>query len=174
MNYALADRVEDIIRWDGAYDKDRWGTFHILTGYEGTGRCFWCGEELTGRATRYCRSKDPVHWRLYWEHFNWGYARKWCCRRQEGICANCGWHPPLDRDGEYSWYGLEVHHIVPLDGTLRIWTPYNLPWNLIGFCHECHLEVAAAMKPEKALTDPFEEALRTGQLVMECCRSILL
>jgi 5-methylcytosine-specific restriction endonuclease McrA len=95
----------------------------------------------------------------YYRHFVWGFARAWCIERQEGLCANC-----------HCYFGdeLEVHHIVPLNGGVRWLTPYNLPWNLIGFCHQDHLAVAAAMVPPKNSTvlDSWEHADFIGQSVM--------
>ncbi len=127
----------------------------VLTGWEGTGRCFWCGGELKGKLKRYCYG----HMKEYYRHFFWQSARDWCIERQEGLCANC-----------HRYFGdkLEVHHIVPLNGFMRWVTPFNLPWNLIGFCHEDHLAVAAAMRPPKESTvfDSWKLAEFTGQTIM--------
>lgn len=60
--------------------------YQVLTGYEGTGRCFWCGGELRGKLKRYCYG----HMILYYRYFEWGSARRWCIERSEGRCANCG------------------------------------------------------------------------------------
>jgi len=128
-------------------------TYTLLTGYEGSGSCHWCGGELKGYLRRYCYG----HMKLYYRHFLWTDARKWCIKRQDGLCANCGTRLS---------YSLEVHHIIPLNGSERIWTAYNLPFNLIGFCHDCHQEVHAAMKPPKLpkpIPDPWEEAMAAGQ-----------
>ena len=131
--------------------------YTVLTGYENTDhKCFWCGEELTGKLKRYCYG----HGRKYYRHFEWSSARSWCIDRQEGCCANCG-----ERGGRI----LEVHHIVPLKGELRYFTAFNLPWNLIGLCHECHQEVHAVMRKANKPIPPdiFEKALTRGQLVLE-------
>lgn len=143
--------------------------WQVLTGYEGTGRCLWCGSELKKGLRLYCWG----HGKIYWRHFNWGSARNWCCERQHGICANCGWHYPFQHsyyyyEEGYDIYKLEVHHIVPLEGRPRQFSAFNLPWNLIGFCHDCHQEVAAAMRPPKRWSrkDSWEEAEKRGQLIM--------
>lgn len=131
--------------------------YKVLTGWEGTGRCFWCGGELKGKLRRYCYG----HMKEYYRHFEWRSARNWCCERQEGLCANCGAN---------HGYSLEVHHIVPLKGTPRYFTAFNLPWNLIGFCHECHQEVHAVMRPQKekpSKVSVYELAREQGQLVFE-------
>lgn len=124
----------------------------VLTGHEGTGGCFWCGRELRGKLKRYCRG----HMKEYYAHFMWNSARNRCCERQDGRCANCG----IKHD-----YSLEVHHIVPLRGEKRDFSHFNLPFNLIGFCHQCHLAVHVAMKPVPPTI--WERAVTKGQLVME-------
>jgi len=160
LNYALVDNAADLVRWPGATGRDSFGTYHIITGYEGTGRCFWCGEEVEGRR-RFCGHRKGC-WTEYANHFYWSSARNWCCGRQKGICANCG---------ASRGYSLEVHHIIPLNGEQRAKTPFNIPWNLIGFCHNCHQEVHAAMRPMPTPpSDPFEAALARGQMVMGCFR----
>lgn len=129
----------------------------VLTGYEGTGRCFWCGGELKGKLKRYCRG----HMLEYYRHFEWSSARQWCGERQEWRCANCGKQCDAST--------LEVHHIVPLKGEKRFISAFNLPWNLIGFCHACHQEVHAAMRPppkNRRGRDPWEEAGKVGQAIM--------
>jgi len=136
--------------------------YTVLTGFEGTGRCFWCGDELKGKLRRYCYG----HMQEYYKHFEWSSARVWCIERQEGRCANCG-KSYADYSMHPSWWtGLEVHHIVPLNGSPRYFSAFNLPWNLIGFCHDCHMEVHAVMRAEKRQPkdiDIFELALSRGQ-----------
>ncbi len=159
--------AEELVRFDLGTVEINHTTYTVLTGYEGTERrCFWCGGELTGKLKRYCYG----HMKLYYQHFEWGSARAWCCERQKGICANCGWTPVDYGDGSdiYYHYSLEVHHIIPLEGAPRYFSAYNLPWNLIGFCHECHLEVRDAMKEQPP--DIFDLAFAQGQAVMEFCR----
>lgn len=185
MNVALATTAKEIQEFEVKTGRDSYGTFHILTGYEGTGGCHWCGAALTGRSTRWCRSPhrdQEGHWHEYWKRFNWGSASFWCLQRYDHRCANCGrsthtdrkYLQPWDLVTEYSLYGgywnykgivtLEVHHIIPLNGAERIWTPFNLPFNLIALCHSCHLEVHAAMRPSKEL---FAVARATGQGIFE-------
>jgi len=141
-----------------------WGkTYSVLTGYEGTGRCFWCGKEFDEKSKARHRHYCYGHMKEYYKHFEWLSARNWCCSRQDGLCANC--------DKRYG-YSLEVHHIVPLNGGPRYFTAFNLPWNLIGFCHECHREVHAAMRPPKLhykynSPDSWEEAIKIGQSIMD-------
>lgn len=145
--------------------------WQVLTGYEGTGRCLWCGSELKKGLRLYCWG----HGKEYWNHFEWNQARRWCCQRQLGVCANCGWHAPIDYD--FDWYGvhydiykLEVHHIVPLGGRPRQWSAFNLPWNLIGLCHDCHQDIHAIMRPPAKVKppgeDPWEYAEKRGQAIM--------
>lgn len=160
VNWALVASEQELLTWvpeDYRLRPDRAG-YYRLTGFEETGRCWWCGAELTGRQRKYCRAKhrnEEGHWHIYYKHFSWSYARAWCIERQEGKCANCG---------KEDWSSLEVHHIIPLEGNERQWTPFNLPWNLMGFCHECHLEAHAAMRPERVKPDPWQARIDAGQL----------
>ena len=179
MNWSEVNSAAELLTWVPADYRLRssidgrpiYGRYY-LTGFELTGRCWWCDSELTGRQRKYCRSKhhdEEGHWHIYYKHFSWTYARSWCNERQKGICANCGWRPARYDENEpnYTWYCLEVHHIIPLNGEERQLTPFNLPWNLIGFCHGCHLEIHAAMRPgPRPPPDPFELAIAKGQLVM--------
>jgi hypothetical protein len=184
MNYPQT--VEEMIRWPCVKSRDKLGTIYIITGFEGTGRCFWCGSELTGKQKRYCRTEvtdddfvedllsDKVaHWRLYWRYFCWTYAAPWCLERYDYRCANCGYHHVVPAGDHPSWYtrGLEVHHIVPLEGGERLWSPYNVPFNLISLCHSCHLEIHAIMRLEKKIEysvrhDIFKLAEQKGQMIL--------
>ena len=161
MNWAEVTTAEELLSWvpdDFRLYPDRTDRYR-LTGYELTGRCWWCGGELTGRQRKYCRSRhrdEEGHWHVYYKHFCWPYARDWCIERQGGHCANCG------LDCEFGL--LEVHHIIPLEGSNRLWTPFNLPWNLVGLCHDCHLLAHAAMRPERLDPDPWARRILTGQL----------
>lgn len=132
--------------------------YTILTGFEDKEhRCFWCGAELKGKAKRYCRG----HMTEYYNHFRWDYASHKAHKRADYKCENCG------RTG--GGKSLEVHHIVPLKGAGRFFTAYNLPWNLIVLCHDCHQEIHAIMRNGhgKLPLDTFELALSKGQLSME-------
>ncbi len=166
--------AEELVRFDLGTVLINRRSYTVLTGYEGVVRqCFWCGGELAGRLKRYCRG----HMKEYYNHFDWGYAKDWCVERYEHKCANCGIaQGDIPLVGSYEVRsGMEVHHIIPLDGGSRQFTPYNLPWNLIALCHTCHLEVHVAMREEvvkkiKAAADPFELANTRGQAVMETFR----
>lgn len=163
MNWAEVTSAAELLTWvpeDYRLRPDRAG-YYRLTGYELTGRCWWCGGELKGKQKKWCTrfqlKAKQGHWIDYYNHFCWPYARDWCIERQEGKCANCG-------RGGADKQSLEVHHIIPLEGNERQWTPFNLPWNLIGFCHQCHLEAHAAMRPERLPADPWLARIALGQL----------
>lgn len=169
-NWALAESAQDLELWVPEYYVANPARYrpgyanagdYYFTHYEYTGLCWWCGGELTGRQQRWCKGTGPVgHWHSYYRHFSWNYARDWCSRRYDYQCANCGWYSsPKRRDNNY----LEIHHIIPLEGAERNWTPYNLPWNLICLCHLCHMALHAAMRPSM---DPWENKLAAGQLVL--------
>lgn len=163
----LPTSVAELLTFKLGYEtKDAAGnTYHVFTSFEGMGGCWWCGAELHGRQKRYCREgygTDEVHSRLYWRHFNWQSARNWCIQRYEYKCANCG----------EKWGGLEAHHIIPLDGGGRAWSIFNLPWNLIAFCHECHQEIHAVMRgaSRPVPADIFDQALERGQQMFAMLR----
>ena len=170
MNIAEATTELEIAKFIVETGKDSVGTYHILTGFEGTGCCFWCGLELTGKQKRYC--KKGSHWRVYYQHFDWTFARDWCLERYDYRCANCGtqyshWGPG-DTYIEAAKGTPEAHHIIPLEGRDRLWTPYNLPWNLICLCHKCHLAVHAVMRGVSIGVNltKFDRAVTKGQLVL--------
>lgn len=163
------ETVEELERFDLGTVMIGHIQYTVLTGYEGTGRCFWCGGELKGKLKRYCRG----HMKEYYRHFNWQSASRWAIERSDYQCENCGMKEKTV-DWGFSSYrtNLEVHHIVPLKGESRLFSAYNLPWNLIVLCHACHQEVHAAMrppklKPEKNILDSWEEARKIGQGILE-------
>ncbi len=142
--------------------------YTVLTGYEGIdGQCFWCGGKLRGKLKRYCYG----HMTEYYNHFRWEYASYEAKKRANYKCENCG--KGEGRLNNYSTQtNLEVHHIVPLKGEARFFSAYNLPFNLIALCHECHLEIHAVMRLPKCepkcerKSDLWGEAERIGQIVM--------
>ena len=141
-------------------------SYTVLTGYEGTGRCFWCGGELKGKLKRYCYG----HMKEYYRYFEWNSARHRCIERQDRRCANCGIH--MDDMPNMGYREMQtsyrVHHIVPLNGSKWDFSAFNLPWNLIGLCHDCHLEIHAAMRPGPHVPkDRIEAARQVGQAIME-------
>lgn len=158
-------------------------TYRVFTGFESPDRrCFWCGGPLKGKLKRYCYG----HMQEYYRHFEWQYASEWCIERYDHRCANCGREGLHKRYGlpksryvtfmngaeivkveePYNFVKLEVHHIVPLNGVRVQFSAFHLPWNLICFCHDCHLEIGAAMRPEKPPVDPWDRALQAGQILL--------
>ena len=124
--------------------------FTILTGYEKAGSCFWCGAEVKS-PRRYCKG----HRTLYYQHFDWGEASRWALKRADRRCDNChktARELPLPKN-TYLHSCFMVHHIVPVNGAGRQFTAYNLPWNLVVLCHECHLAVHAAMRDKPAVVE---------------------
>lgn len=131
--------------------------YNVLTGYEPEDDiCWWCGKSIMqGKwKAHYCRGKSHDDFlscfRLYHQHFDWAYAASLAIKRAGNKCENCGIPEKTIKWG-YSFLrrNLEVHHIVPLKGNSRQFTAYNLPWNLIVLCYECHMELHAVMKPPK-------------------------
>jgi len=135
--------------------QDRYRTYLVLTGNECPGHCFWCGREFDEKSKARHRHYCYGHMAEYYKHFFWQSARNWCIERQDFKCANCG---------VKITYSDEVHHIVPLKGERRDISPFNLPWNLMAFCHVCHQEVHRVMKRACPLpSDKFELAIAQGQ-----------
>ena len=165
MNYPKT--VEQLLNWDTFIQRDSFGIFTVITGYEGMGRCFWCGKEIQGRR-RFCGGKSGC-WTQYQRHFSWSYASSWALRRSEYHCENCG-KAAIDIEpigGKYNERsGLEVHHIIPLNGADRSMNVYNIFWNLVCLCHDCHMELHAVMRPPKEPWDSWEDAIKAGQSIM--------
>lgn len=116
--------------------------YTVLTGFEGSGKCWWCGGQLTGRSRQYCRG----HMQPYYNHFMWQNASFQAMKRADKKCENCGASHETLKAG-YSGYmrNLQVHHIVPLKGSARFFSAYNLPWNLVVLCLDCHHEIHRIM-----------------------------
>lgn len=153
--------------------------YTILTGYESEKDiCWWCGKPIVQgkRKAHYCRVRSHDDFvscfKQYHRHFNWGYAAEWALERAGYRCENCGCKENNIRWGGFIRTNLEVHHIVPLLGGSRFFSAYNLPWNLIVFCRDCHLEVGEAMRPpklNKGAPDTWEDAIKIGQGIMALC-----
>jgi hypothetical protein len=160
----------ELVKYCPAEFKLKGATYYVLTGYEappdedGVRLCFWCGQPLKGKLERYCYG----HMKLYYQHFEWNTASRLAIERAGHRCQNCGVKESrvrLHSFGSASMTNLRVHHIVPLNGSYRGFTAFNLPWNLIVFCHDCHQEVHAAMKwPPRHPPTTYEEAIARGQI----------
>lgn len=171
MNYPKT--VDELIHWNNYKDRDSFGTFTVITGFEGTGRCFWCGEELTGRR-RFCGHNKGC-WTRYQEHFTWSYASSRATKRANYKCENCGKEEidiPIISSKYNERSGLETHHIIPLNGKDRAVSVYNIYWNLICLCHDCHMLLHAVLRNQSAskAIDIFKLAAIRGQGVFELCK----
>lgn len=129
--------------------KDYFGEYQILAGYEGSGKCWWCGDDFPDkRARRYCSEQCADNYR---RHFYWAWAVPWALERAGYKCQECS------KRG-----GLEVHHREPLSDEVRYCNIKNKPENLVVLCRQCH---------GKAHTTPkltvYELAEIQGQSVME-------
>lgn len=166
MKYPLS--VEELLGWEIRQDRDSFGTFTIITGFEGTGRCFWCGEEIDGRR-RYCGHRAGC-WTLYQQHFAWVTASREALRRADFRCENCGCE---EKGVSHGWddimTNLRVHHIIPLNGRPRAVSVFNIFWNLIVLCHRCHLEIHTVMRElaKPGPVDDWDLARARGQTIME-------
>ena len=125
--------VEELIHWDISTGHDSYGTYQIITGFEGTSGCFWCGKDLEGKRRRYCGHRSGC-WTTYQNHFFWNFTRYECFKRDNYRCANCGTEAediPLSYFPREAYTAaretqLEAHHIIPLEGRSREMSPFNL------------------------------------------------
>ena len=135
---------------------DRYGSFYLITGLEEHGRCFWCGAVVHG-GRRYC---NDDHRDKYHEYFYWPDASAAARRKADGHCQLC-----------YRVTDLIVHHIEPLNGTLRTWNILNIPSYLIAVCHSCHgkehAKITGNLAPPKMPASRRQAELDAGQLLME-------
>ena len=106
--------------------RDTFGEYRILTGHEGTGKCWWCGAAFPDKRRRYCSVSCR---REYEENFYWLWASTSAVRRARYRCRECGIRGKRR---------LEVHHIVPLNGSDRIINVLNRRENLVVLCKACH------------------------------------
>ena len=159
--------VDELIHWDTFKEQDSFGSFTVITGFEGTGRCFWCGADIKGRR-RFCKHGSGC-WTRYQEHFAWSYASARCLKRYDYRCANCGEKGTGLYIGD-KMINLRIHHIIPLNGQDRTVSVYNIFWNLICLCHNCHMKLHAVMRQSKELLakpDFWELAKEKGQFIFE-------
>ena len=124
----------------GDRQHDRFGPYALMTGHEGTGRCWWCGGEFSDkRYRRYC-CQDCAD--AYGGQFSWPIASARAIRVHP-YCEDCGEQLKRAKAGslfEAVPRNLEVHHIDPLNGEDRNSSVKNRPENLVVLCHECHME----------------------------------
>lgn len=107
--------------------RDSFGEFSVLTGYEGSGNCWYCGKAFPDRRERrFCSSGCRV---MYEESFYWAWASRTAIRRARYRCHDCG------LKGKRR---LQVHHIIPLNGGDRIKNVLNRRENLVVLCKRCH------------------------------------
>lgn len=100
-----------------------------------SGFCHWCDTQITAaRRTRWCTDRC----RRAWERNHvWGRARAWARKRAKYACVRCG----AGRDA-----GLEVNHIIPVNGARRNVGCFNHESNLECVCHACHVQITARQR----------------------------
>jgi 5-methylcytosine-specific restriction endonuclease McrA len=113
--------------------RDRFGSYSLLTGHEGTGQCWWCGGEYPDRRPRRFCSRDCAE--AYAGQFVWTIAAGRALRLHP-TCADCGAGYSRIRGVR----NLEVHHLAPLNGEDRNHSLKNRPDNLVVLCHDCHMK----------------------------------
>ena len=117
--------------------KDRWGEYQVCTGFEGSGKCWWCGGDFPDkRQRRYCSEKCSDE---YYECFYWQWAVPAAIKRAGNKCEDCGYCPQEFHYPELlDPNPLEVHHLEPLQNEPRNFNVKNRPENLIVLCRSCH------------------------------------
>ena len=110
--------------------------YHYCTGYEGQDHvCWWCGQPFESKRDRHCCCRE--HTDEYNRHFEWGAASRWALKRAGHKCQRCG-RPEGYSNKRSLKSDLEVHHIIPLNGSNRGYNVLNCPCNLVVLCLECH------------------------------------
>ena len=104
------------------------------------GGCRWCGGPLKKRQRKYC-CQTCVD--AFYHTFEWQWASKQAVRRAHYRCQCCGFKPGCRKSDFVSL--LNVHHIIPVNGEVRTWHPFNHPGNLIVLCHDCHVAIHAKL-----------------------------
>jgi 5-methylcytosine-specific restriction endonuclease McrA len=121
--------------------EDSYGSYEILSGYEGKGKCWWCGAKFADkRVRRFCSTKCR---RKYENTFYWAWAARLAVRRAKFSCQDCG------ITGRRR---LHVHHIQPLLGGNRMKNVLNRPDNLIVLCKKCHQKRHERLNKQKPST----------------------
>ena len=97
------------------------------------GRCYWCGQQLTGRRRSFCCDR---HRSDYWFWFSWDRVRQSVFLKDDGVCQRCGKEELHFSKG----YGRindsgEVDHIKAIALGGNNWDLRNLQL----LCRECHI-----------------------------------
>ena len=126
------------------------------------GFCWRCEAALPPRRRKWC-SEDCAE--LYWRNHSWSYTREAAIRRDNWRCRICGYGQDFIRTG------LEVNHIVPLEGIGYGDGCHNHLDNLETLCHGCHVIVTTRqgrMRKAGSLQPPLIlEPIATGpRLIM--------
>ena len=54
----------------------------------------------------------------------------------------CQWCGATEQSSSFNGItNLQVHHLVPIEGSYRTWNVLNVPCNLIVLCSKCHGEM---------------------------------
>ena len=100
--------------------------------------CRWCGAELSGRRTRFCRSECDIE---YWSRRNWTMLKRYVHKRDDWTCQICG----VRRVGDLG--RNHADHVIPIaDGGDEF-----DPDNVRTLCVDCHKEVTREWRQKKAM-----------------------
>ena len=124
--------------WTG---EERNGMVLILSGFEDTGGCFWCGRP-PGRGAHYCSGECKKN---YYQNYNWRMASSARLINDDFTCQKCGFKGKggVSPGGNYVFWheGVQVHHRKPINGDYREWNVRNIQRNLITLCEKCHEKI---------------------------------
>lgn len=109
-----------------------------LSYYDNTDKsCRWCGGQLSGRRTRFCKSECQTE---FWSRRNWGMLKTYVHKRDDWTCQMCR----IRRVGDFG--KNHADHIVPVsDGGDEF-----DPGNVRTLCVDCHKIVTKAWHAERA------------------------
>ena len=121
-----------------------------FAGHEHQGGCWFCGGDLPKRRRNWCCDE---HSRQYLKTYFYPVAANACLHRAGQTCENCHRSNSIifqeiraTGSNLYTDTQIEIHHIIPLEGEERTWNILNNQDNLMALCHQCHLQVHAAMR----------------------------
>ena len=117
----------------------------------GEGNCLYCGKEIPKFRRKYCSDNCGKLYRqaVYpYQVIHWSTFKEAIKKRDGHKCIECGRDTPCIVQRERKWkykgqvevtrwevpFGLEVHHIIPLNKGGREFDPDNC----VTLCYECH------------------------------------
>lgn len=109
-----------------------------------------CGKPLPPRRRRWCSQECS---RLWGRWHSWSESRQYCLELANWTCQRCGFQSRQTVPVQYghrwgNW--IEVNHIVPRNGAGYGTGCWNHQDNLEVLCAQCHHEVTAQQRRDRA------------------------